>query len=82
VPGQAPHLCHQAVQPVHPLLRTTWVHQPITNLGHHVWAVEDLALALLLLGCEPRGDGQECRVDVARNLCMRKQAAVDGGEGP
>src|SRR5215216_8136950 len=28
VPGQAPHLCHKALQPVHPLLRTTWVHQP------------------------------------------------------
>jgi hypothetical protein len=51
------------------------VRQPITNLGHHVRAIEDLPLALLLFGCEHRCDRQEPRVDVSSDLCVGEQTA-------
>ena len=49
VPGQQPGFRYQAIAPIDALLVTSWMHQPVTDLGHHVRAVQDSALTLTLI---------------------------------
>lgn len=68
VPGQQPGFRYQAISSVDALLITSWMHQPVTDLGHHVRTVQGSALTLALVCRELGNDREQTRVDVDGDL--------------